>query len=46
VAYVRKPGVDYSDVIDATASGDAATSTTAAPVGAPPPAGTTSELGP
>jgi hypothetical protein len=45
VAYVRKPGVDYTDV-EATASGDAATSTTPAPGGAPPPPGTTSELGP
>jgi hypothetical protein len=46
VAYVRKPGVDYSDVIDVSASGDAATSTTPIPGAAPPVPGATSELGP
>jgi hypothetical protein len=44
-AYVRKPGVDYSDV-DAASSGDAATSTTPGVPGGEPLPGTTSELGP
>jgi hypothetical protein len=44
-AYVRKPGVDYSDVDDAS-SGDAATSTTPGAPGGQPAPGTTSELGP
>ena len=44
-AYVRKPGVDYSDV-DAPATGDAATSTGPASPGPDLPPGTTPELGP
>jgi hypothetical protein len=45
VAYVRKPGVDYSDVVEG-ASSDAATTTSTLPGGAPPAPGSTSELGP
>jgi hypothetical protein len=45
VAYVRKPGVDYSDVVEG-ASSDAATTTSTLPGGAPPVPGSTSELGP
>jgi len=47
-AYVRKPGVDYSDVDapDATATGDAAASTRPAAPGGDLPADSTPELGP
>jgi hypothetical protein len=44
-AYVRKPGVDYSDV-DLSSSGDAATSTSPAAPAGPLPSGSSSELGP
>jgi hypothetical protein len=44
-AYVRKPGVDYSDV-DVPSTGDAATTTGPAQPGADLPPGSTPELGP
>jgi len=44
-AYVRKPGVDYSDVV-APSTGDAATSTGPASSGADLPPDTSPELGP
>jgi hypothetical protein len=43
--YVRKPGVDYSDV-DAPSTGDAATTTGSASPGPDLPPGSTPELGP